>query len=310
MNKLIVSDKGLSKNSLAQVPAEEIWLANFISKQTRNTYRLAVKEFLSFHKITSLEELRQINQAHVISFREALTKNGASPSTVQNRLSALSSLFKHLCEQQVLRFNPTTGVKRPRSNQGQVKAPLLTRSQVRQLLDAPDQEQLIGLRDNAILHILFYTGCRRAEIGNLKVKDFYEDGGYFVLNFLVKGGKRNLVAVHQEVIIAIKRYLEESGHQGQENSPLFLGFQNSKIGKPLCVRQLNNIFNKYVLQTKLPKHISPHSARATFTTEALEKGVPIEAVQKTVGHSNISTTKMYDKRTLKHRESASFAIQF
>ena len=56
--------------------------------------------------------------------------------------------------------------------------------------------------------------------------------------------------------------------------------------------------------------ITPHSARATFTTEALEKGVPIEAVQRTVGHSNISTTKMYDKRTLKHRESASFAVSF
>lgn len=178
------------------------------------------------------------------------------------------------------------------------------------MLDAPDLEKLIGLRDNAILHILFYTGCRRAEICHLKVKDFYEDGSYFVLNFLVKGGKRNLVAIYQEIVIALKQYLEKSGHGDQGETPLFLPMLHPEPVRHLTVRQLNNIFNKDSLQTKLPDRITPHSARATFTTEALERGIPVEAVQRTVCHSNISTTKMYDKRVLKHRENASFAVQF
>ena len=302
--------QNIQQVNLSLVPAESVWLANFISERTRNTYQTAVKEFLSYCDIKTLEQLREVNQAHLIAFRDMLISGGASPATVQNRLAALSSLFKHLCEQQVIRFNPTTGVRRPKGNHDQVKAALLTRNQVRALLDAPNTKTLTGLRDRAILHVLFYTGCRRAEVCSLSVRDFYEDGGYKVLNFLVKGGKRNVVAVHQEIKVAIESYLAVSGHGEKALNPLFMPVKNADQIRFLSTRQINHLFKRYLRKAMLPDHITPHSARATFTTEALSQGTPIEAVQKTVGHSHIATTKMYDKRNLTHRESASFRVNY
>ena len=192
---------------LKEVPEESVWLANFVSDTTRKTYKVSVREFLRFHRITRAEELRGVNQAYIIAWRDALVDAGASEKTVNTRISAISSLFKHLCERQVVRINPTTGVKRPRVDSGQVKTPVITPEQVRRMLDAPDTKTLKGDRDRAILHILFYTGCRIAEVGRLKVRDFYEDGGYYVLDFTVKGGKRNKIAIHPELKIALNDYL-------------------------------------------------------------------------------------------------------
>ena len=305
MNDLIPQD-GLQ----VQIPEEAAWLANFVSQTTKRTYGVAVREFLAFHGIGEAEELRRIDQAHVIAFRDFLMKSGATPNTVHNRISALSSLFKHLCERQVVRINPTIGIRRPSIRVNQVKAPVLTPQQVRRMLDAPDTTSLKGCRDRAVLHILFYAGCRVSEVCLLKVKDFYEDGGYFVLDFVVKGGKRNRVAIHQELQIALRQYLTKAGHEAEKESPLVLPVQRAAARRPISVRQANNIFHEYAKRAGLPDGVTPHSARATFITQALERSCPIEAVQKSVGHSRISTTQMYDKRGIRYRESASFAVQY
>lgn len=181
------------------------------------------------------------------------------------------------------------------------------------MLDAPNPEKLPGLRDQAALHILFYTGCRISEVCSLKVKDFYEDGGYFVLDFLVKGGKRNRLAIHQELQIVLNNYLEAAGHERLSEAPLILSAKKHSGRKalaPLSRQQMHNVFMRYAKKAGLPKGVRPHTARATFITQALEKKCPIEAVQRSVGHSRISTTQMYDKRTMKHRESASFAVVY
>ena len=295
---------------LAQIPQESVWLANFISNHTKKTYSLSVREFIAFNDIKKADELQYIDQAHVIAWRDFMISQGASAKTINTRISAISSLFKHLCEKQITKRNPTTGVKRPKIETKEVKAPLITPKQVRQMLNTPNLETLKGLRDSAVLHILFYTGCRISEVGKLKIKDFYEDGGYFVLEFTVKGGKKNKIAIHQELQIALRKYLFASGHVSENNSPLILALQQAKLKRHLTKNQLANIFNEYAKKANLPKGVRPHSARATFITQALENGAKIEAVQRSVGHSKINTTQMYDKRLVKHRESASFAVRW
>jgi len=296
--------------TLADIPEESVWLANFVSPRTKRTYQAAVQSFIAFHGFQSSDELRGIGQSHLIAWREHLIQSGASPRTVQNRLAAVSSLFKHLCEQQVATRNPATGVRRPKVSAQRVEAAVLTPEQVRNLLHAPQLDQLKGLRDRAILHVLFYTGCRINEVTTLKVKDFFEDGGYWVLDFILKGGKRNRIAIHQELQLALRAYLSESGHGAERDSPLFLAVQRRERRKPLTSRQISKLFHRYALEAGLPIGVTPHSARATFITEALDRKCPIEAVQASVGHSHIATTKMYDKRKLHYRESASFAVQY
>jgi site-specific recombinase XerD len=300
----------IQPDRLAALPEEAVWLANFVSPRTKRTYRAAVQSFISFHDLRSSDELRVVGQSHLIAWREHLIQSGASPRTVQNRLAAVSSLFKHLCERQVATRNPVTGVRRPRVNASRVDAAVLAPEQVRRLLIAPAPETLKGARDRAILHVLFYTGCRVSEVTHLKVKDFFEDAGYWVLDFVVKGGQRNRLAIHHELHLALRAYLAQSGHGAERDSPLFLAVQRSELRKALTSRQVSKLFHRYAKEANLPVGVTPHSARATFITEALDRKCPIEAVQASVGHRHIATTKMYDKRKLHYRESASFAVRY
>lgn len=297
-------------DTLAQVPAESVWLANFVSPRTRETYLNAVREFVSFQQIATPGDLRQIDQAHVIAWRDRLIENGASHSTIRNRLSAVSSMFKHLCEQGAASRNPTLGVRRPHVDSRQVQTQVLTPQQVRAMLDAPDNTTLKGKRDAAIMHILFYCGCRISEVCSLRVRDFHEDAGYWVLDFTVKGGKQNRIAVHLECQLAIQSYLEATGHGQDKAAPLIQGVVRGHQDKGIKRRRLDFIFHRYAKRAGLPRGVTPHTARATFITQALTAGCPIEAVQRSVGHARINTTQMYDKRSLSHRESASFAVRY
>jgi len=153
------------------------------------------------------EELREINHGHVIAFKKFLQDQGHSPRTINNRLSAISSLFNHLIDKQVVKINVAQGVRRMRVNSDRVEAKVLTPEEVRKMLDAPDPFKLQGMRDKAILSTMFFTGCRVSEVTKLKVKDFYQEQGFYVLDFWVKGGKRNRMAIHPELQIALKEYL-------------------------------------------------------------------------------------------------------
>lgn len=298
---------------ILEIPEELLWRANFNSDNSIETYDTAIKSFLTFLGISSPEELRRVDHGHVIAFKNFLQSKGHSPRTINNRLSAISSLFKHLIDKQVVKVNVAEGVKRMPVNAERVEAKALSTDQVRELLNTPDLKKLIGIRDRAILSVLFFTGCRLSEVCTLKVKDFYEEQGFWVLDFWIKGGKRNRLAINQELQIDLNRYLDRAGHWIDKNNYLFLPLRNApntdKIDRRLSRRNVGYLFNKYAKKAGI-EGITPHSARATFITQALENNCPIEAVQKSVGHSQIKTTQMYDKRAVKYRESASFAVRY
>ncbi len=302
-----------------------MWLANFTSPRTRTTYKNAVAEFISDHDLTTAEELYAVTPAHVLAWRDALMKQGASPRTIANRLSALSSLFQHLCDKQLARQNPVAAVKRPKVASHHVETAALSPNQVRTLLEAPmtalehlgprvthDRARLQALRDRALLAVFFYTGCRVSEPAGLRVREFHQDQGYSVLDFTVKGSKRNRVAIHPECVAALSAYLAAAGHGGDRNAYLFQPVKSGRavVGKPLRRETLDHVFRKHARAAGLPAGITPHSARATFITEALSHDHAAEAVQKTVGHASVTTTLAYDKREQHPRRSASFAVSY
>lgn len=323
MKREIQKNNDTSIEIQPRIPHQNIWLRKFVSKQTQKTYLRAIQDFVAFHGLQSAEDLQHLDQGHVIDWREALLEQGLSHRTINTKISALSSLLKFLCEKQVVRENATTGIQRPKVKSNKVESPILTSLQVRKMLDAPDTSNFKGLRDWLILHIFFYTGCRISEISSLKVQDFYEDGGYWVLNLKTKGGGRNRIAINPELHIAVRRYLEERGQQnlvlsngdGQhltldKRSPLIVSFKRGTVDQPLSRYQTHRIFHEYARKAGLPENIRPHSARATFITNALENGASIESVQQTADHAWITTTQMYDKRNQEYRESASFAVRW
>lgn len=298
---------------LTQVSQPNVWLANY-SSNTRMGYARSVKDFIAKMGIQSEADLYRVTQAHIIAYRDLLKSEGMSNTSITNKLSALSSMFKFLAEKQLCPNNPVSGVRYPHKGTnglGSGKTPTLSARQVRDMLDAPDRSTLQGLRDSAILHVFFYTGGRCSEPSSLKVKDFRMDREYWVLEMTIKGEKTNTIAIHTECQIAIHQYLQAAGHSGELDSPLFRAVKSgNNFGQALSRMQFYRMFKKYVQLASLPPSITPHSARATFITEAYESGVQGEDIQRTVGHSSITTTEGYNHTAKRHRKSASFGVNY
>lgn len=156
---------------LEDVPSELEWFANIQNKNTKRAYLRDVQQFQQFSGITELEAFRDVTRAHVIAFRDYLSRQDMSAATIRRKLAALSALFDHLCNSNAVRFNPCSGVKRPTEGANEGKTPALSTSQAKRLLSAPPDNTLKGIRDRAILAILLYHGLRREELTRLRVKD-------------------------------------------------------------------------------------------------------------------------------------------
>ena len=327
--KSTLSDRDLAQayETLAKVSAENVWLANFHSENTKAVYKNAVGDFINEMGIDSPDKLYNASQAHIVAWRDLLKSKGLKNSTIRNRLAALSSLYKFLSDKQLSRHNPVSGVLRPNSGKSGIgvgKTPALTRKQVRLLLDAPFTHtgkrrisELQKLRDRAILHLYFYTGGRCSEPARLKVEDFRQDHGLWVVEFTTKGEKINIVAIGEvgdenaECVQALQEYLDASGHQQNKSAPLFLAVKfGQNRQQPMTRGNFYALFKKYVKLTSLPDKVTPHSARATFITQAYDMGISGEDIQRTVNHSSITTTESYNQSAKKLRKSAALGMHY
>jgi len=176
---------------------------------------------------------------------------------------------------------------------------------VRTPLELPDNDTLNGKRGSAILQLQFYTGCRVAEVTTLKVADFFEDGGYWVLDFRIKGNDVTASRCTTSFDARSKSILMPPVTAMPDTRHIF-----SRCMTPLAACIPGMCTDCLASTRALPSFRRPHSARATFNTKALDRKRSIEAVQKSVGLRHISTAKMYDKRKLSSRESASFVVQY
>lgn len=190
---------------LADVPPELEWLANITNEKTRRAYKIDVSEFFTFAGLKGSAEIRPVTRAHVIAWRKDLETRKLADTTIRRKLSALSSLFNYLCEQNAVHGNPVDGVKRPTANGNEGSTPALGDAQARKLLDAPPEKTLKGKRDRAILATLLYHGIRREELCRLRIRDIQHRQG--VMHFRIKGkrDKIHFVPVHA----AAQRLIEE-----------------------------------------------------------------------------------------------------
>jgi site-specific recombinase XerD len=145
---------------LAEIPEEEIWLAKQKSARTRRAHRLDVRHFMAVIGITSLDQLHQADHRAVIAWERHMREvEGAAPSTVRRRMSALSSLFKHLVRYGHVAKSPVTEIERPAINRDKGTTLAFAKQDARKLLDLPDAETLEGLRDRAILSVGLRWAC-------------------------------------------------------------------------------------------------------------------------------------------------------
>ena len=312
--------ENFSLTAIEEISEEIVWLENFTSKATRETYKATVKKFCTMFEITNIDQLRSVKSMHIIKFRDAMKEAGEKNSSINSRMAGLSSLFKHLIERQIVKSNPVYGVKAMKKDYRKVKSRMMSDAEISEILKQPDTTKLVGLRDRAILSIFFNIGTRRGTIVDLRGKDIYEEGGYMVFDMHLKGDKRNQVAVNSHIQANLKKYFEAMGYYSQEGklqipeeTPVFPQMSNNPklcdFTKPLSGVAVWKLWQKYAKMANLER-TRPHCARSTFITKALAATNDLNRVRQTVGHNDVRTTISYDQRETEHKNSASFVVSF
>ena len=299
---------------LSEVPPEVEWFANIDNRRTRRAYKIDVADFQKFTGIRQPPEFRVITRAHVIAWRKSLEQRQLSPATIRRKLSAVSSLFEHLCECNALLHNPVMGVKRPNGEANEGKTPAISDAQARKLLDAPPPDTVKGKRDRAILAVFLFHGLRAEELVRLKLKDLQERRGVQYLRIHGKGGKLRFVEAHPVALERINDYVSTRADLADENEPLFRPVKNNVSGdlnKPISYRGVYELVLRYARIAGIASQdFRVHSLRATAATNALEHQSDIARVQQWLGHANIATTRLYDKRKSRPEDSPTFRVTY
>ena len=299
---------------LSAVPAALEWFANIDNARTRRAYESDLQDFMAFVGILRPEDFRQVTRSHVIAWRQSLEGRSLAGSTIRRKLAALSSLFEYLCERNAVSVNPVKGAKRPRVESQEGKTPALGDHQARALLDVPDPTTLKGKRDRAMLSVFLFHGLRREELCRLCVDDIQSRRGVAHLRIHGKGGKLRYVPLHPATAVLLHDYLRAAGHAGAAGSPIFKPLHEGRSqvpGQAITPDGVYKSIKAYAQAAKIElKGFSPHSLRATAATNALDHNADIAKVQEWLGHANIATTRIYDRRQTRPEDSPTFKVTY
>ena len=291
---------------LAEVPPAAEWFANLDNANTRRSYQNDLQEFMRFVGISAPAELRLVTRAHVLAWRKDLERRELSGSTIRRKLAALSSLFEYLSEANTVTHNPVKGVKRPKVESYEGQTPAISDAQARQLLKVPADTPK-GLRDRTLLSLLLHHGLRREELAQLTLGDIHERRGVMHLRVRGKGNKLRHVPLHPGSQELLADYLQG---ETRKALPLFRPVKNPQGGldQAMTTDGIYKLVRGYA--KKLGLEIGVHSLRATAATNALEHEADISKVQEWLGHANIATTRLYDRRKSKPEDSPTFRVKY
>jgi integrase/recombinase XerD len=255
------------------------------SPHTVESYR---RDISVFSRQWGSGPLSDVTSQDIRSFLLNLRKQGLSAASIARSLSSLKSFFRFLVVEGYIQVNPGEVLESPRAWRKLPES--LSTEDVERLLTCPDVSTPLGLRDRAMLEILYATGLRVSELTSLKISDLDLEVGY--LRSFGKGAKERIVPIGDVALDAVKVYLDRSRNcfSGCESvADLFL----SRRGKKMTRQGFWKIVKKYVLLAGIKKAVSPHTLRHAFATHLLERGANLRAVQEMLGHSDISTTQIY-----------------
>ena len=257
------------------------------SRNTLAAYRRDLDDFLRFLRTRRLTPTT-VGADHVVSWLVALRARGLAPSSVARRLSALRGFYRHLVREGDIRRDPTEHLDSPRATRPLPRA--LSMESATALVEAPDARRPAGVRDRAVLELLYATGMRASECLGLGLEDLNLTAGYVVCTG--KGGKQRLVPVGAEALAWVRRYLREVRPRDTRRRDSGRLFVNPR-GGPLSRQSLWTIVRRAATAAGLKRRVSPHVLRHSFASHLLEGGADLRSVQAMLGHADISTTQIY-----------------
>ncbi|MHA2621303.1 MAG: site-specific tyrosine recombinase XerD [bacterium JZ-2024 1] len=257
-----------------------------LAENTVSSYITDIRLFLEWLAARSLDEL-SVSRRDLQAYFADLFYNDYLSSSVLRKISALQRFFRFLKQRKVRLDSPIFLVKRPRANR---KLPnFLSLEEVERLLAVPHTETNLGIRDRAILELLYASGLRVSELCDLRVENFHPQKSE--LRVVGKGSRQRIVPVGRSARYWLLRYLQES-RPHLSNSSTGRLFLNAE-GKPLSRRGVHSMLADYGRKARISRPVNPHSLRHSFATHLLDAGANLRVVQTLLGHSRLSTTQIY-----------------
>jgi integrase/recombinase XerD len=269
LNYLLV-EKGLSENTIA-------------------AYRSDLNKYIIF-----LEEKRkrfhpdEIQRNDISDYMLFQKEKSLSANSISRALVAIKTLHRFLMREKHAKEDVTIVLDSPKLWKNLPQT--LSVTEVEQIIKKPNPRNRIGLRDRAVLELMYATGLRVSEIVDLKTENINLEVGF--LRCIGKGNKERIVPIGKQARYAIEKYLAKSRlkiKNAQSCNALFL----SRLGKKISRQSFWKMIKKYALQAGIDKDITPHTLRHSFATHLLERGADLRVVQEMLGHSDISTTQIY-----------------
>ncbi|MBK1792206.1 tyrosine recombinase XerC [Persicirhabdus sediminis] len=258
------------------------------SPRTKRNYTQALIDFSNWNE-KSFSSWQDCTSEQFREYLHHLHLEGLAASTIRLRFSALRSFYQYLVLRRGLAKNPVSEVMLPKAKR---KLPVvLSVTQMQELLDMPykveqpkQAKPWVKHRDAAIMELFYSSGLRLAELVSLNVEDLDSDSG--TLRVVGKGSKERLLPIGSYAMKAIQHYRQDAQiHSG----PLFL----NKSGTRLSTRSVGKLLEKYLQQSTIPFHVTPHKLRHSFATHMLDHGADLRSVQELLGHASLSTTQIY-----------------
>ncbi len=269
-----------------------------VSPNTVESYSRDLQQFAEFLRTVGrdMDRPEEIDYLIVRQFMSYMAGKGYCKRSIARKQACLRTFFKFLCKEERIPRNPAKDVSTPKIEK---KLPqFLEETEVEALLAQPDVSTVLGLRDKALLEMLYAAGLRVGEMTGLNVTDVDYSAGYVIV--MGKGRKERFVPVGSDAIDALGRYLDGARPRLAVKSvrpcrSLFLNFRGGR----LSARSVARLLDKYVKMAATRKHVSPHTIRHSFATHLLGRGADLRSVQEMLGHASISTTQIYTHVTRK-----------
>ncbi|MGI8383506.1 site-specific tyrosine recombinase XerD [Robertmurraya sp. P23] len=260
-----------------------------LAKNTIVSYERDLKAYLKYIKtVENVQSINDIGRIQIVHFLGHLKEHGKSSRTIARNIASIRAFHQFLLREKVAEQDPSVHIETPQLERTLPK--VLNLQEVERLLEAPKLNNHYGLRDKAMLELLYATGIRVSELIGLNLDDAHLTMGF--VRCIGKGNKERIIPLGRTAATAIQEYLDKGRPQfikNQREESLFVNHH----GRRLTRQGFWKILKGLTKEAGIEKELTPHTLRHSFATHLLENGADLRAVQEMLGHSDISTTQIY-----------------
>lgn len=257
------------------------------SYNTRISYERDLKKLKEYLECQGVKSPQEVSETSLNSYILYLEREGKAPSTVSRYIASFKGFFEYCSKNGVITADPAERLKAPRVEK---KFPqVLTIQEMEQLMDSPDIQSEKGIRDKAMLELLYATGIRVSELLSIKLSDINMSMEYVVCH---EKAKDRIIPFGNKARKALEDYLQKTREAMIGESTSEYLFVNCS-GKPMSRQGFWKLVKHYAEKVGIEKEITPHTFRHSFAAHLLENGADVQSVQKMMGHADASTTQMY-----------------